>query len=322
MYPSYLDAYQNGTLDKVAEEVYAMLSSCALCPRRCGINRLDNETGFCKTGRKARVYSFAPHHGEEPPVSGERGSGAIFFSGCTMGCVYCQNYEFSQFPRGKEMTPAELAEIMISLQEAACHNINLITPTHVLPQILEALCLAIPKGLAIPLVYNTSGYELPEMIKKLEGVVDVYLPDMRYADAESAARYSGAGDYPAYNQEAVRQMHLQVGIPVFDEAGLIRRGVIVRHLVLPDGISGTEKFAQFVSQELSSDVYVSLMSQYFPCYKAHEFEAISRRLSRQEYTRSREILEAHHLHNGWFQDGRGLLKFAGTRIKSVFKEKA
>ncbi|HTY45608.1 MAG TPA: radical SAM protein [Patescibacteria group bacterium] len=321
MYPSYLDAHRDGSLAKVAEEAHRILKSCALCPRRCGVNRLNNEVGFCKTGSKARVYNCISHHGEEPPISGTRGSGAIFFSGCTMGCVYCQNYEFSQFERGTEMTDQELADSMICLQEAGCHNINLVTPTHLLPQILAALCLAIPKGLNIPLVYNTSGYELPAMVKMLAGIVDVYLPDMRYADAESAARYSACDDYPAYNQEAVRQMHLQVGIPVFDEPGIIRRGLIIRHLVLPNAISGTEKIAQFISRELSSDTYISLMSQYFPCYKAHEFTQICRRLSSREYRQARDILEKYDLHNGWFQDGRGLLRFVGTRIKPACKDK-
>jgi len=224
MYPIYLESYHNGRLDKIIEEAFRMLEYCSICPRKCGINRLKNEKGFCKTGLKPKVYSFIAHHGEEPPVSGRRGSGTIFFSNCNMSCVYCQNYEFSQLGEGREVEFEGLAEFMIQLQNMGCHNINLVTPTHVMPQILKALGMAINKGLKIPLVYNTGGYELSEIIKLLEGIVDIYLADMRYADNDMAIKYSLAPDYPKYNQEALKEMHRQVGVVKIDNEGIIERG--------------------------------------------------------------------------------------------------
>ncbi|MDD5156106.1 MAG: radical SAM protein, partial [Candidatus Omnitrophica bacterium] len=212
MQPAYLEAYSNGTLKRIFEGFFKKLESCVICPRRCRVNRLENQKGFCRTGRKARVCSSMLHHGEEPPISGEKGSGTIFFSECNMACVYCQNYEFSQLGAGREYTFEELAGVMLKLQGMGCHNINLVTPTHVLPQILKALELAVPGGLKIPLLYNTSGYELTEIIKLLDGIVDIYLPDMRYADSAIAKKLSLATDYPRYNRQAVKEMHRQVGI--------------------------------------------------------------------------------------------------------------
>ena len=261
------------------------------------------------------VCSFMPHHGEEPPVSGVHGSGTIFFSHCNMGCVYCQNYEFSQLEGGKDVNFSELADMMLQLQDMGCHNINFVTPTHVMPQILKALELAIPKGLKIPLVYNTSGYELQDMIKLLDEIIDIYLPDMRYADNEMALIYSHAADYPRYNRESVKEMHRQVGIAKIDEQGLIKRGLIVRHLVLPETIAGTEEIMQFIGRELSVDTYISLMSQYFPCYKADEIKELSRRITFEEYEAARDCLQKHGLRNGWIQESGGLDRFAGINIK-------
>ena len=283
MYPSYLELYNNGRLNKITEEAFKMLESCCICPRKCKVNRLKNEQGFCKTGFKPEVCSSMPHHGEEPPISGDRGSGTIFFSHCNMACVYCQNYEFSQLGQGREVEFEELADFMLELQNTKCHNINLVTPTHVMPQILQALNIAISKGLKIPVVYNTGGYELAQIIKLLDGIVDIYLPDMRYADSDMAAKYSSAPDYPKYNQEALKEMQRQVGVAQMDEHGIIKRGVIIRHLVLPNGIAGTEKIMQFIAEELSVNTYISLMSQYVPYYKASEFKEISRRLKLKEY---------------------------------------
>ncbi|MFH0913192.1 MAG: radical SAM protein [Candidatus Omnitrophota bacterium] len=260
-----------------------------------------------------------PHHGEEPPISGHRGSGTVFFSSCNMACVYCQNYKFSQLDEGREVELKELADFMLQLQGMDCHNINLVTPTHILPQILKALKIAIEKGLNIPLVYNTAGYELPGIIKLLDGIVDIYLTDSRYADNDIAIKYSSAPDYPKFNQAALKEMHRQVGIARIDSQGLIKNGVIVRHLVLPNNIAGTDKIMQFIASQLSPDSYISLMSQYSPYYKAEDSKELSRRVSDQEYEDAKTIMEKYGLYNGWTQQSHGLERFAGVNIKPTLK---
>lgn len=317
LYPAYLESYHNGSLSRIIKEGYKMLESCSICPRKCKVNRLKNERGLCRTGVKPILYSFMPHHGEEPPISGKLGSGAIFFSNCNMACVYCQNYEFSQKGKGREVEPEELARFMLDLQARGCHNINLVTPTHVMPQILRALELAIPEGLKIPLVYNTSGYELAEIIKLLKGIVDIYLPDMRYADSEIAMKYSIAADYPRYNQEAIKQMYEQVGIAEMDDGGIIRKGLIIRHLVLPENLSDTDKVLRFIAEEISEYTYVSLMSQYHPYYKAFQFKEISHCLEYEKYQEAQALMQKYGLYNGWIQESYGLERFAGTNIKPV-----
>jgi putative pyruvate formate lyase activating enzyme len=316
MYPSYLEPYNNGNLNKLIEKTFKLLESCCICPRRCKVNRLKDEKGYCKTGLKPRVCSFMPHHGEEPPISGTQGSGTIFFSWCNMACVYCQNYEFSQLGQGREVEFEELAQFMLTLQKLGCHNINLVTPAHVMPQILKALEIAISNGLKIPLVYNTGGYELPQIIELLKAIVDIYLPDMRYADNDMATKYSDAPDYPKYNQESVIQMHRQVGVAKI-EKGIIKRGLVIRHLVLPDNISGTDKIMKFIAEEVSKDTYISLMSQYIPYYKAREFKEISRRITYKEYADARQIMQKYGLSNGWVQESYGLERFAGVNIKQI-----
>lgn len=315
MYPSYLESYKNGNLEKVIEKAYKLLESCVICPRKCKVNRIANKKGFCKTGILPKVFSYTQHHGEEPPVSGRNGSGTIFFSNCNMKCIYCQNFKFSQLGLGKEVKIEELADYMLRLQDMKCHNINLVTPTHILPQILKALYIAIEKGLKIPLCYNTSGYELPEIIKLLDGIVDIYLTDMRYSDNEPAIKYSSAPDYPLYSRQSVKEMHRQVGIAQMDEEGIIKKGLIIRHLVLPNGISGTEKIMKFIAEELSPNTYISLMSQYFPCYKAKETTSLSRRITFKEYEKAQKIMEKYGLQNGWTQEPIGLEKFAGTKMR-------
>lgn len=315
MYPSYLDLYNNGKLDKLIEKSFKMLESCCICPRKCRVNRVKGELGFCKTGLLPKVCSSMPHHGEEPPISGTRGSGTIFFSHCNMACVYCQNYNFSQLEEGREVTFEELSSFMLELQEMNCHNINLVTPTHVMPQILKAIRIAASKGLKIPLVYNTSGYELAQMIRLLDGIVDIYLPDLRYADSRMSEKYSKAPDYPQQSQKAVKEMHRQVGIARINDEGIIERGLIIRHLVLPSDIAGTEKIMKFIAKEISDDTYISLMSQYTPYYRVSEFKEISRRLSYEEYERAIESMHNQGLHNGWTQDSGGLERFAGVHIK-------
>jgi len=302
-------------IEKILERAFKMLESCCICPRKCGVNRFKGERGFCKTGLKPLVYSFMAHHGEEPPISGKSGSGTIFFSNCNMGCVYCQNYEFSQQGRGREEDFDGLAGIMLELQKQGCHNINLVTPTHIMPQILKALEIALPKGLKIPIVYNTGGYELPEIIKMLKGIVDVYLADMRYADNENALKYSCAPDYPKYNMASIKEMHRQVGVAEIDNDGIIKKGLVIRHLVLPNNISGTEKIMKFIKKEVCADTYISLMSQYMPYYKVSGYKEISRRLTGREYEQAKGIMNKYGLHNGWVQESYGLERFAGVHIK-------
>ena len=320
LYPAYLESFQSGKLDKTIDELFKLLESCAICPRKCKVNRLENKLGACKTGLKPKVYSYMAHQGEEPPISGTKGSGTIFFSNCNMGCVYCQNYEFSQIGQGKEVDFEELAKIMLELQKSGCHNINLVTPTHILPQILKSLKIVITGGLNIPIVYNTGGYELPEIIRLLDGIVDIYLPDMRYADSEIAIKLSNAPDYPKYNREAVKEMHRQVGIAQIDTQGVMKRGLIIRHLVLPNKVAGTEETMKFISQELSVDSYISLMSQYLPYHKGAEHKEINRRLKLKEYTDAKKSMDKYGLYNGWIQESFGLERFAGVNIKSVLKK--
>ncbi|MFH0877600.1 MAG: radical SAM protein [Candidatus Omnitrophota bacterium] len=313
--PKYLQALKNKTLHQRAEYAWQMLEHCTLCPRKCGVNRLKNERGFCQTGRNAIVCSAFAHLGEEPPISGTRGSGAIFFSHCSMRCVYCQNHGFSQEGEGVEVSLEELSRHMCSLQDEGCHNINVITPTHVMPQILEALILAAEQGLKIPLVYNTSGYELPEVLGLLDSIVDVYLPDMRYADQTNAVKYSAAPSYPENNRKSILEMHRQVGIARIDEEGIIQQGLIIRHLVLPEQISGTEEILSFIAKHISPETHVSLMSQYFPTFEANLYPPLDRRLHLEEYEAAVELLKKYNLANGWIQESGGLKRFAGTNIK-------
>jgi len=307
-------------LRKISQEAHKLLESCAICPRKCKVNRIKGKQGYCKTGLKPKICSFISHQGEEPPISGTRGSGTIFFSNCNMSCAYCQNYEFSQLGQGREVELEELAQFMLDLQDSGCHNINFVTPTHVMPQILKSLEIAAEKGLKIPLVYNTGGYELPEMIKLLDGIIDIYLPDMRYAGSKMAEKYSLAPDYPGYNQAAVKEMHRQVGVAKFDKEGIITGGVIIRHLVLPNHISGTREIMEFISKELSMETYISLMSQYLPYHKAKEFPNISRRLKESEYLEAQDMMHESGLHNGWIQESYGLERFAGVNIKPSLKK--
>ena len=316
MPPSCLKSYQNGSLQEKAETLYNRLASCDICPRICKTNRLNNQLGFCKTGKKAKVYSYFCHHGEEPGISGTNGSGTIFFSSCNLRCVYCQNYEFSQTDRGKEAGEEELASFMLELQQEGAHNINFVTPTHNIPQILKALVLAVEKGLKIPLVYNSSGYDSVETLRLLEGIFDIYLPDARYADSQSALKLSQAKDYPAINQAALKEMHRQVGVAQFNPDEIIEKGLLIRHLVLPNKLSGTAEIMAFIARELGPDTYISLMSQYFPCHKAKDYPELTRRLTLEEYQEAMDIMHSYGLHNGWVQDEQGLDRFAGINIKT------
>jgi putative pyruvate formate lyase activating enzyme len=287
-----------GELRRRAEAAAEGLAHCACCPRRCGANRREGTPGVCQIGRRARVSSFFPHPGEEDCLSGTRGSGTIFFSGCNLGCVFCQNFEISHFPCGDECPPPRLAGMMLELQDAGCHNINWVTPEHVVPQILEALPLAIEAGLRLPIVYNTSAYDSLESLRLLEGIVDIYMPDFKVWDPQRARRFLLAEDYPGAAREAIREMHRQVGDLTLDELGLARRGVLVRHLVMSGDAAGTREIMRFLAREISPHTYVNIMAQYAPAGKvgAGRFADIDRRITRDEYERAFTEARAAGLH--------------------------
>lgn len=283
-YPSYLGLERAGRLSERVEKLYALLESCNLCPRFCRVNRLKDQTGVCRAGARVKISSAFPHFGEETPLVGRKGSGTIFFSNCGLRCVYCQNYSISINGEGVEISDDQLAQVMVRVQGFGCHNINLVTPTHYVPNIVKALRKAISLGLRIPLVYNTGGYDNPEILELLDGIIDIYLPDLKYMDPAAAAKIAeGAYNYPYYGKLAVKEMHRQVGELQVDERGLAVRGLILRHLVLPNRISGAEEVVKFVAQDLTKNTYVNLMSQYRPEHRAPEFPDINRRLKREEY---------------------------------------
>jgi putative pyruvate formate lyase activating enzyme len=290
-------------LERRIEEAYRLLESCRVCPRECGVNRLqNNRLGFCRSGLNPIIASVSPHHGEEPPISGTGGSGTIFFANCNLRCVYCQNYPISQMGNGTERTPGELACQMLWLQEQGCHNVNLVTPTHFVPQILRAVSIARERGFTLPLVYNTSGYDSVETLRLLDGIVDIYMPDMRYADNAVAMQYSVAPHYVEINRAAVKEMYRQVGNLVMDGKGIAKRGLLVRHLVLPGGLAGTESIMKFLAEEISRDVHISLMAQYFPAHKCAERPEINRRITEKEYDDAYDIKMRYGLKNGWVQE--------------------
>jgi putative pyruvate formate lyase activating enzyme len=286
--PAYLSLLESGELKRRVQIAYDRLAACDICPRKCGVNRREDELGACRTGELAVVSSAGPHFGEETPLVGRRGSGTIFVSWCNLNCQYCQNYEISQLGQGEPVTPEELAGLMLSLQRRGCHNINLVSPSHVVPQILAAVLIAAHAGLHIPLVYNTGGYDSLETLGLLDSVVDIYMPDMKYADAATAERYSRIKDYPAVNQAAVREMHRQVGDLTMDEHGIALRGLLVRHLVLPEELAGTAQIVRFLAS-LSTHTYLNVMDQYRPCYKAHTLPPLNRRLAAKEYQQAVDL---------------------------------
>ncbi len=299
-YPRYLNIKEE-EFDRRIEKAYKLLSPCEVCPRKCRVNRLKGEQGFCRSSEEVIVSSYNAHFGEEPPLVGYFGSGTIFFTNCNLKCVYCQNYPISQLGNGNKVTLPDLAKIMLVLQKRKCHNINLVTPTHFVPQILKSLKLAIKMGLHIPIVYNTSGYEAVRTLKLLDGIVDIYLPDARYADNEVARKYSSAPGYFEIMKKALKEMHRQVGDLALDKTRVARSGLIVRHLVLPEGLSGTRKIMHFIAREISPHTYISLMAQYFPAYQAGQFPPISRRINREEYREALQAFKEEGLGNGWFQ---------------------
>jgi putative pyruvate formate lyase activating enzyme len=285
--PSYLALHRSGELAERARLALDRLTNCDLCARYCRVDRTAGTRGaVCRTGRWARVAACGPHYGEERPLSGRRGSGTIFFAWCSLRCIFCQNWEISQRGEGSEVDAARLASMMLGLQAAGCHNVNLVTPSHVVAQVLEALVIAAEAGLTLPLVYNTGGFDSLEALALLDGVVDIYMPDVKYASSEIARRLSHVPDYAEVNRRAVREMHRQVGDLVLDDDGLAVRGLLVRHLVLPGGLAGTEEVLGWIASEISTATYVNIMAQYRPCFRAGEEPLIDRRPTVEEVERA------------------------------------
>ena len=281
---SYLDLAESGRLAGRVKRAHRHMENCDLCARYCHVNRRQSTRGaVCRTGENAVVHSYGPHHGEEDPLRGSRGSGTIFFSWCNLRCVFCQNWDINQKGLGRESEAAELATMMLELQNQGCHNINLVSPSHVVAQIMAAVEIAARQGLVLPLVYNTGGYDSLEALQLLDGIIDIYMPDMKYGDAEKAHRYSHVRDYVKYNHAAVREMHRQVGDLVLDDQGIAQRGLLVRHLVLPQNLSGTDQVLEFLATQVSQNTYLNLMDQYHPCYRADDNPPLDRPITSSEY---------------------------------------
>ncbi|HOT90991.1 MAG TPA: 4Fe-4S cluster-binding domain-containing protein [Anaerolineae bacterium] len=286
VFPIYLAFLESHTLSRRVAEAEAALHDCHLCGNDCGIDRTQRP-GPCRIGAIAYIASYGPHHGEEDVLRGRYGSGTIFFSGCNLHCQYCQNDDISQHVVGQPVTPQSLAAMMLDLEQQGCHNINLVSPTHVVPQIVMGLAVAIRAGLRLPVVYNTGGYDAPQALQLMDGLIDIYMPDMKYSDAAIAQQLSLVRDYPAVNRAAVKEMHRQVGDLIVDEHGIARRGLLVRHLVLPGGLAGTAEVARFLAEEVSRDTYINVMAQYHPAYKARQCASdtmpLDRRVTPAEY---------------------------------------
>ncbi len=280
---SYRNLFESGELQDRIDKARNTLSCCTLCPRQCKVDRLSGNLGICKTAEQALVSDFAPHFGEESPLVGANGSGTIFLAGCNLLCLFCQNYAISHWGQGEPVSDRQLADCMLALQEQGCHNINFVTPTHVVPQMLAALYHAITDGLNLPLVYNCSGYESINTLKLLDGVIDIYMPDFKFWSSESAAHYAKAPDYPEKARAAIKEMHRQVGDLVINERGLAEQGLLIRHLVLPESLGETEAILDFIVQEISKNTYINIMDQYRPCGHAADCPPLDRSLARQEY---------------------------------------
>ena len=293
--PGYVTLLQSGELAQRAQSAITHLESCDVCPLQCRVDRTQGELGVCKTGRYAQVSSYGPHPGEERPLSGWRGSGTIFFARCNLRCVFCQNADISQASSGQEVSPNELAGLMLEIQRMGCHNLNLVSPSHIVPQILKALHFAAQEGLILPIVYNSGGYDSLEMLSLLDGVVDIYMPDMKYGDADRADQYSRIRDYPQVNQAAVLEMQRQVGDLQLDQDGIAQRGLLIRHLVLPNGLADSELIFKFLAEDVSKNVYLNIMAQYRPAYKAHHYPELSRRIKTEEYRQAVKLAKQYGL---------------------------
>ncbi len=288
MLPNYL-ILSKEEIDFRIKKLFKKLEKCEICPRKCRKNRLKEERGYCNLGFLPMVSAYHPHFGEESVLVGKYGSGTIFFTSCNLTCLYCQNYEISQLRIGKEISFEELTEMMISLQNRGCHNINLVTPTSQVPQIVKALSIAIEKGLKIPIVYNTNAYDSVETLQLLDGIIDIYMPDAKYSDDKIALRYSNAQNYFEIMKLAIKEMYHQVGDLILNEDGIAVKGLLVRHLVLPNGLAGSEKIFQFLAKEISKNVFLNIMDQYWPAWEAFECPELSRKISEQEYQRTIDL---------------------------------
>jgi len=299
---SYVELYERGTLRNRKEKLNRLLKKCHLCPRNCLVDRLEDEKGFCGAGREVIVSSYNLHFGEEPPISGYRGSGTIFFTHCNLRCCFCQNYPISQLGNGREVEISELAAMMVKLQKLGAHNINFVTPTHFVPQIVESLERAIEEGLKIPLVYNSGGYDSVKTLELLDGIMDIYMPDAKYSNPESARTYSRAADYFEVNRSALLEMYRQVGDLKMDKEGIAKRGLLIRHLVMPEDVVGSQKVLEFIANNISKNSYISIMAQYHPAHLAFEFPELSRRISKSEYDAVLNMADKLGLKRGWRQD--------------------
>ena len=300
--PGYVRLYENGVLAERARALEELLRSCVVCPRMCRVDRAAGEVGACGVDARPKVAAMSIHPWEEPPISGDRGSGTIFFSGCTLNCIFCQNYPISQMGVGRIMTVEDLAEGMLDLQTKGAHNINLVTSTHQMSAVVGALLLAVPEGLRLPIVYNTSGYERVETLRLLESIVDIFLPDIKYADPDAARFCSKRADYVEANRSALLEMWRQVGAISLDEDGIARKGMLIRHLVLPAGLSGTGESLTFIADHMGPGAWVSLMNQYFPAYKGLHTPPLQRKVTREEYEAALQVLAELNLENGFVQD--------------------
>jgi len=297
--PSYIRLFEKGELQQRIGVLKESLRECRLCPRECGVNRFNGEVGVCQAGLEPVVSSAFPHFGEEPPLVGYQGSGTIFLAYCNLRCIFCQNYDISHLGNGEPITSSDLARVMVRLQEMGCHNINFVTPTHYAPQIVASLPEAIEKGLRLPIVYNCSGYESIEVIRLLEGVVDIYMPDAKYMDGKYSKQFSNAPDYPEIIKEVLKEMHRQVGDLTTNSKGIAERGLLIRHLVMPHGVASSETVLRFIAEEISVHSYVNIMDQYRPEYRARVCPEINRRITRKEYQEATQWAKRYQLYRGF-----------------------
>jgi putative pyruvate formate lyase activating enzyme len=284
------------------KKLYQLMEKCSLCPRNCGINRLKGEIGACRTGKEFKVASINLHYGEEPPISGEKGSGTIFFTNCNLSCVFCQNYPISQLGNGNLITTEKLADKMLELQNKGANNINLVTPTHVYPMVAETILIARQKGLTIPILSNCGGYESKEVLELMEPFIDIYMPDMKYSSNENAKKYSKINNYVENNRVAIKEMYRQKGILKFGNNNLATKGILIRHLVLPNNIAGSKETFEFVAKEISKDTYMSVMAQYHTANISNTFEELNRKVTQEEYDKVLEDFDKVGLYNGWLQE--------------------
>jgi putative pyruvate formate lyase activating enzyme len=297
--PSYISLYEKGELSLRIQLLKEFLKECQLCPRECKVDRLNGEVGVCQAGSELMVSSAFPHFGEEPPLVGYQGSGTIFLAHCNLRCIFCQNYDISHLGNGEHITSSDMARAMVKLQEMGCHNINFVTPTHYTPQIVASLPEAIENGLRLPIVYNCSGYESIEVIRLLEGVVDIYMPDVKYMDKKHSKQFSNAPDYPEVMKKVLKEMHRQVGELSINSKGVAEKGVLIRHLVMPNGVASSEEVLRFIAEEISVHSYVNIMDQYRPEYRAREYPDINRRITHKEYLEAIQWAKGYQLYRGF-----------------------